>query len=265
MLLRSIYTEIKVRSDLKDTVKKVKSLNKRLKDMDEKKTEFLHIATHQLRGPITAIKGYTSLLRDGDYGKMEGEIQVPLQKIMSASEVMTDTINDYMDIARIEEKNLKLEPEDFKICDLVRERVEVTQVTAEEKGLELILDTTKGAQCTVHADKKNVTQVINALIENAIKYTKKGTVTVSGNKSEDGTKAYIHIKDSGIGIPKAELDGIFTKFSRASNAKESSIFGTGMGLFIAKSLMEANGGSIKATSGGKGKGTTFTIELPIMS
>jgi len=257
MLLNSFKKE-------QNSKKKLKKLNKKLKEMDEKKTEFLHIATHQLRGPITAIKGYTSLLRDGDYGKMEDEIQLPLQKIMSASEVMTDTINDYMDIARIEEKNLKLEPEDFKLCALVRERVEVARVNAEERGLKLVLDIPKGAECSVNADRKNITQVINALIENAIKYTKKGTVTVTGERVEGGTMARVHIKDSGIGIPKDELEGIFTKFSRASNAKESSIFGTGMGLFIAKSLMEANGGSIKASSEGNGKGTTFTIELPVV-
>ncbi len=244
--------------------KKLKKLNKRLKEMDEKKTEFLHIATHQLRGPVASINGYASLMRDGDYGKLAKAQVEPLQKILASSKIMTDTINDYMDIARIEEKNLTLEPEDFKLCKLVKERVEILQVSAEEKGIKLVVEIPTGKPCTVHADKKNITQAVNALLENAIKYTIKGTVTVQAERSEDGTRAIVHISDSGIGVPKGELEGLFTKFSRASNAEESSVGGTGMGLFIAKSLMEANGGTIAVSSEGLNKGTTFTIELPLL-
>jgi len=265
-LIKTVNREIKANERLQKQKKKLRQLNKRLVEMDEKKTEFLHIATHQLRGPITAIRGYTALLHDGDYGKMNNQIQVPLQKILVASEVMTDTINDYMDIARIEENRIKIKPEDLNLCEIVIQQMDMAKVHAEKQGIQFILDIDKesNSQCAVHADMKSIVQVLNALLENAIKYTPQGTVTLQAGHSADGKRAVIKVKDSGIGIPKAEIDNIFSKFSRASNAKQSSIFGTGMGLFIAKSLIEVNGGSINVASDGNGKGTTFTMELPLV-
>jgi signal transduction histidine kinase len=262
MLLRSTYNEVSIRSDLKETLKKVKKLNKKLKEFDEKKTEFLHMATHQLRGPVTAINGYASLIKDGDYGKVSKEMNEPIAKILSAGKVMKDTINDYMNIARIEENRLGPVATDFDLSALVRERAAVRRLSAKEKGITLEMDTSLSKEHRVHADKQNLTQVINALLENAIKYTKEGSVRVKMKPTKGGTHVQVAVSDSGIGVAKDELEGLFDKFSRASNAKKANIFGTGMGLFIAKGLMEANGGSIKATSEGENKGTTFTIELP---
>lgn len=244
---------------------KLKKINKRLIEMDKKKTEFLHIATHQLRGPVTSINGYASLIKNGDFGSLTKEQKHVLQKIIDSGKMMTDIINDYMDIARIEENNLILHKEYFYLCELVQERAEMLRTSAEKKGLRLVMKNVSGKICKVYADKKSISQVINSLLENAIKYTIKGEVTVYTEKSDDGKRAMVHISDSGIGIPKDEIDNIFVKFSRASNAKQSSVGGTGMGLFIAKSLIELNGGTISVHSDGLNKGTTFTIELPLVN
>ncbi len=259
MLLNSFKKEQKQR-------KKLKKLNKLLKEMDEKKNEFLHIATHQLRGPITSIQGYASLIKSGDYGQISDKILEPLKKILSASKAMSDTIEDYMSIARIEENNLTQTLTNFNLCQLVKERVDEQRNVAKDKGLKIETQLKSSGTCSVHADKHNLTQVVNALLENAIKYTKEGVITVSSkliDKEGIGKFVQIRVVDTGIGIPKGEISQIFEKFSRASNAKEADVSGTGMGLFIIKSLMEANGGSVSIASKGEGKGTTFTIELPL--
>ncbi len=242
--------------------KKLKKLNKKLNEMDEKKNEFLHIATHQLRGPITAIKGYTSLLREGDYGKIRPEMEAPIDHILSASKVMSETIADYMNIARIEEDDLRQSATKFDLCELVSERAETMRINAEKKNLRFTTNLLTESPCIILADRGNITQVINALLENAIKYTDVGSVTVEAKLVNKDKRVQVSVTDTGIGVAKHEVAGLFDKFTRADNAKESDAFGTGMGLFIAKSLIEANGGSIEVSSKGINRGTTFTIELP---
>ncbi|GEM_PF-5786789 len=265
VLLRTINREIHAREDLSISNKRFKKLNKRLEEMDEKKNEFLHIATHQLRGPITAINGYASLIVDGDYGAISAKAVKPVEKILSASKVMSETINDYMNIARIEEDNVVQNKTNFDLCKLVDERAGVLMVNAKEKSIDFkVKNIVPDNVCTVNADKNNITQVLNALIENAIKYTMKGNVTVESKLTNDNKKVSVSIKDTGIGVAKNEVAGLFDKFTRADNAKETDAFGTGMGLFIAKNLIEANSGSVKVESEGLNKGTTFTIELPVV-
>ena len=242
------------------------NLNKKLKELDEKKNEFLHIATHQLRGPITAINGYASLMVDGDYGKMPKSAKEPIENILSASKVMSETINDYMNIARIEEDNVVQNMTEFDLCKLVDDRAEVRLVNAQDKGIKMTIEhDVEDNKCMVKADKNNITQVLNALLENAIKYTHKGEVRVRTELSDDSKHVRVSIKDTGIGVAKDEVAGLFDKFTRADNAKETDAFGTGMGLFIAKNLIEANKGKIWVESEGLNKGSTFTIELPVIN
>lgn len=246
-----------------ESERELQKLNKRLKELDQKKNEFLHMASHQLRSPITSINGYASLIAEGQFGKVSKDMEEPLRKILSAGSIMNETIVDYLDIARIEDKSIELKPERFVLSELVAARVEELRVNAEKKGLTIVVKKMQHEDCEVVADKRNITQVVNALIENAIKYTKSGGITVQGERDEVLGVARVRVSDTGIGVPKDALPHLFEKFSRASNAKEADVFGTGMGLYIAKSLMELNKGSITVESDGEGAGTTSTIELPL--
>ncbi len=248
--------------------KELRRMNEYLKQMDRRKNEFLHIATHQMRGPVTAIAGYTSLLKEGLYGKAAKYMEEPLNRIEIATQSLNRAIDSYMNVARIEEGRLQLSPSEVVLCDLLNESVSSYKMLANQSGVDLILDIpadTDQSKCKTYIDKKTICEAIGSLIENAIKYTPSGgSVTVTGKLSDDKSNAIIHIKDTGIGIPKDELDDIFTKFSRASNAKSMHVSGTGMGLFVAKKLVEVNNGVLSVHSDGVGKGTTFTITLPLM-
>ncbi len=266
MIIHTMKKEISTKERIEEVATSLEKANKKLKELDEKKNEFLHIATHQLRGPITAINGYASLILEGDYGDMPKSAKVPINNILSASKVMSETINDYMNIARIEEDNVVQNMTEFDLCELVDERVEVRLVNAQDKGIKMTIEhDVEGDKCMVKADKNNITQVLNALLENAIKYTHKGEVQVRTELSESGKRVRVSIKDTGIGVAKGEVAGLFDKFTRADNAKETDAFGTGMGLFIAKNLIEANKGKIWVESEGLNKGSTFTIELPVVA
>jgi signal transduction histidine kinase len=266
LLSKSVFIEVQSREKVEKLAKRLKKLNKRLKVLDERKNEFLHIATHQLRGPITAINGYASLIKEGDYGQVSKKLHEPIANILSASKVMSETINDYMNIARIEEDNVVQNQTEFDLCKLVEERSEVRRINATDKGIDFKLENNvPGDKCVVRADNNNITQVLNALLENAIKYTHKGGVVVTTELVKSGKSVRVSINDTGIGVAKEEVAKLFDKFTRADNAKETDAFGTGMGLFIAKNLIEANGGSIYVDSDGIDKGTTFTIELPVVA
>lgn len=234
--------------------------NDRLKELDQLKSEFLSVASHQLRAPITAIRGYTSLLLEGDYGAPPDPMKEPLRRIEESARNMASSIEDYLDISRIEQGRMKYEKSDFNVVELAQKVIDEMSPVASRKGLTLSL-TPFGESLMVNADVGKIKQVISNLVDNAIKYTEKGGVTVTFAK-ESG-KARILISDTGVGIAPDEIDGLFEKFKRARNANKVNTSGTGLGLYVAKQLIAGHNGSIHIESGGLGKGSSFIIELPI--
>ena len=229
---------------------------------DDRKNEFISLATHQIRGPLGAIRGYVSLLLEGGYGNVPKEFIEPLDIIFRSTDTLNKTVSDFLDISRIEQGEMKYYLKDFNIVDLVHEVVDEMKLGIEKDNLELRLKISK-EECVVHEDKAKLKQVLINLVDNAHKYTKNGWIEIGLHKNKKETVIF-SVKDSGVGISKETMPLLFKKFSRAQDAHGVNILGTGLGLYIAKKILEAKGGRIWAESEGKNKGSQFFVELNIV-
>lgn len=232
--------------------------NEKLKGLDKLKTEFLSLASHQLRSPLTAIKGYASMLQEGDYGEVTEGAKDTINRIYLSSQSLTKVVEDLLDVTKIEQGGMKYEMAPFDIALLAEEMVKDLSISADKKGLKLEFNKEPGDKFIVNGDKEKIRQVILNLIDNSIKYTKIGGINV--NVKKENGKIIISIKDTGMGISKDMTANLFAKFERGEGAKENAS-GSGLGLYLAKQIMLAHKGRIWAESGGVGKGSIFSIEL----
>ena len=260
ILVRSVKREVAQREHIEKLAAQIEVANERLKDLDRLKSEFLSIASHQLRAPITAIRGYTSLIIKGDYGPVPEKMKDPLDRVTESARVMASSIEDYLNISRIEQGSLKYEFALVDIASIAQKVVEEMRPIALAKHLALNFSSKDGA-LTVQADFGKIKQVFSNLVDNAIKYTKEGSVSVTAEKAEG--KIRVTIADTGIGIAKEDLDKLFAKFTRAKDANKINTTGTGLGLYVAKQLVEGHKGTIRLESEGLGKGARFVVELPV--
>lgn len=232
--------------------------NDRLKELDQLKSEFLSFASHQIRSPLTAIGGYTSMLLEGDYGEMPEKIRDSVKVIDTSSQSLIKIVNEFLDISRIEQGRMKYEVVDFDAKNLTEEVVVELRPNVEKKGLTLEFSADAG-DYAVSSDMGKIKQVIGNVIDNSIKYTPHGSVKVHVERRAD--KILISITDTGIGISKEDIPKLFSKFTRAKDANKTNVSGTGLGLYVAKQMLEALHGKIWVESPGQGKGSTFFIEL----
>lgn len=260
-LVRSVRREVKQREELEVLAKNLEAANNRLKELDRLKSEFLSIASHQLRAPITAVRGYASNIAEGEYGPIPDYLKDPLQTMQESSRLMVNSIEDYLNISRIEQNRMKYEKSDFDIADLAKKVVKELVPVAEKRKLALTIAAPENLM--VNADIGKIKQVITNLVDNAVKYTKQGSVTVTVEHANKQAK--IVIADTGIGIAPDEIGGLFEKFKRARGANQVNTTGTGLGLYVAKQLIEGNGGKVRVESDGLGKGSRFIIELPALT
>jgi signal transduction histidine kinase len=259
-------------------------LNEQLKVHDKMQSEFINIAAHELRTPIQSILGYSELLKDSELQKEDGESRNVLHfitPILKNAQRLDKLANDILDVTRIENKQLKLNLEQFNLIDLVADIVQdfkennANAMTSKETNrsfnsrTELIQLTYEAAEefIFVEADKARITRVISNLLSNAIKFTKSGLISVKcrreyqtdeNNNAVHRENAIITIKDTGSGISPGILPRLFTKFATTSNS------GTGLGLFISKNIIEAHGGRIWAGNNQNESGASFSFSLPIV-
>ena len=258
-LIRSVKHEVEQRERIEALAKELESANDRLKDLDQLKSEFVSLATHQIRGPVAAIKGYASLILEGDFGPVPDKVQEPVETIFQSSSALAGIVQDFLDISRIEQGRMKYDIADVDMSKLVSDVATELRQVAQRKHLSLTLGVTPNI--TVTADAGKLRQVIENLIDNSVKYTPRGGITVS--LMAEGGKALLRISDTGVGIKPEVLPKLFQKFSRAEDASKANLLGTGLGLYVAKQLITAQGGDIRAESQGEGKGSTLTVELPM--
>jgi signal transduction histidine kinase len=244
------------------TNQKLGEANDRLKQLDQLKSEFLSVASHQLRAPITAIKGYVANVLEDSYGAVPEYLKEPLEVVQESTRVMTSSIEDYLDVSRIEQGRMKYEMSSVDVTALARRASEELKPLAEKKGL--VLSFTEAPEIIVEGDFGKIKQVFTNLIDNAIKYTENGSVAVSIVKDDTKKVARFMTNDTGIGIPADEIGKLFEKFTRARGANSVNTTGTGLGLYVAKSLVEGHGGTIHIESDGPGKGSRFIVELPLV-
>lgn len=263
LLIRSVLKEIENREKGERLARYLANANARLREIDKQKTDFVSIASHQLRSPIAAIKGYASLIVDGSYGNVPEKLQEPLHRVLESGQRIAIMVDDFLNITRIEQGRMTYNMVPQNICTLIETVIGELRVVAEEKGLTLAMSCDNKENYLVKVDEGKMKQIFSNLIDNSIKYTQEGSITVSISTLDPEHKVLVKIKDTGIGIAPEEIQNLFQKFNRASNANEANVLGTGLGLYIAREIMKAHQGWINVESEGVGKGSTFTVELPV--
>jgi signal transduction histidine kinase len=267
-VIRNVIKEISLRekddklvSDMTDLNQTLEKTNVKLKDLDQKKSEFMSLATHQLRAPLTAMRGYYSMIQDGTFGKIDNpEIEDVINKISRSTTDLTMIVEDYLNISRIEQGRMQYNFVSIDIADIVNDVIKEVSPTVHHAGLTLNLNYDTSQKYIVSVDQGKIKQVIFNIIDNSIKYTPKGSINVSITKTTN-KKVLISIKDTGVGIKSGVIPQLFKKFTRAPDASDTNILGTGLGLYVADQILKAHDGHTWAQSEGQDKGSQFYIEL----
>ncbi|MEI7621894.1 MAG: ATP-binding protein, partial [Candidatus Moraniibacteriota bacterium] len=260
---------------------KLASANEQLLKLDAAKTEFISIASHQLRTPITAIKGFVSLVLEGSYGEISPGVQDALKKVYISSERLVHLIEDLLNISRIESGRMIFEFEKAEIGKLLEELHENFLLIANQQKFYLNLKLPAEPLPQVTMDSFKIRELVSNFIDNALKYTEKGGVEISaevrdsgvvvdengfvivGKKTAFGKVVRITVADTGIGVPKDEIPNLFKKFSRGKDVSRLHAGGTGLGLYVGKAIAQAHHGQVWVESAGAGLGSQFIIEIPI--
>lgn len=257
-LIKSVKREVEQREILEHITQELSDANEKLKGLDKLKTEFVSLASHQLRSPLTAIKGYVSMLSEGDYGEVPEEAKGAISRIFMSCQNLTKVVEDLLDVTKIEQGGMKYVMAPFNLVEVANDMAKDLSIAAKNKGLELNYVSDPSAICTVNGDKEKIRQVILNLIDNSIKYTLVGKIDISV-KSENG-KTLFSVSDTGVGMNEQVKASLFQKFARGDGAKINTS-GSGLGLYLAKEIVEAHKGKVWVESEGLNKGSTFKMEL----
>lgn len=262
LLIRSVIKEVDTRERIELLATDLQKANDRLTELDRQKSEFVSFATHQLRAPLTAMKGYASLLLEGDMGKLPDEARQGVERIYDSTKTLTSIVDDYLNVSRIELGTMKYAFETIDLKMLIEDTIAELKPNIDKSGLAFSFAAeSTGADWRITADRDKLKQVIANVIDNSMKYTPKGSIAVTLSLDRPRHRFIFAVKDTGVGIVPETLPRLFQKFSRADNANKVNIRGTGLGLFVAKQMVEAHHGTIRAESPGEGKGSTFVVEL----
>jgi len=258
IIIRSVRKEVEQREKLEVLTKKLEKANEKLKELDQLKTEFLSLASHQFRSPLTAMKGYASLILEGSYGDVNPAVKDAVDKIFTSSNSLADVVQDFLDVSRIEQGKMKYDFEKVDLKDLTQEVVGELKPNLSQAGLEISLEAPE-QNYFVNIDKGKIKQVLINIIDNAQIYTKEGSIKITLRKEK--SKVLVAVSDTGIGMTEEEIKKLFGKFVRNEKAKKTNIKGTGLGLYIVKKIIEVHKGKIWVKSEGLGRGSTFFVEL----
>lgn len=260
LIIRSVRREVEQREVLQKLTKDLEAANEELKNTEKLKAEFFSFAAHQVKSPMAVIKGYASLIGDGTLAGVPPEkIMEIAKKIGAAASRTLSMVNNLLDMRKIEEGRMVYAFEELNVVPPIRTIVTDLETIAKDKELALTFEASQ-EEIMLNMDIQKFTQVIQNLIDNAVKYTDAGWVKVSVSLN-DG-KVLFAVSDSGRGISKEFAEKMFTQFAR-DPALSKDTKGTGLGLFIAKQIVEAHGGRIWASSEGEGSGSTFSVEIPV--
>lgn len=236
-------------------------LANKLREVDQMKDEFISMTSHELRAPITGIRGYLAMIGDGSFGQLPPDAREKVQMVLTETNRLRDLVEDLLDVSRIEQGRVKLEIMAIPMKSIFDNLVNSFARQAEEKKLALSVDL-PDPSITVMADHNKLTQIMVNLVSNAIKYTPRGSVTISAVVVEEKKKMVkIKVTDTGMGMSAKNREHLFEKFYRIRNEQTDRITGTGLGLWITKALVGMMKGEIYVDSI-EDKGTEFTVILP---
>ena len=245
---------VTLQNKVDEATSKLRHTNEQLKALDEAKDDFISMASHQLRTPLTSVKGYISMILDGDTGKITALQKKMLGQAFFSSQRMVYLISDLLNVSRLKTGKFAIEPKVVNLVDLINE--EMIQLLETSKSKDVTLNYLKPTHFPdLYLDEIKTRQVVMNFIDNAIHYTPPGG-KVDIILEETPQTIEFRVVDNGIGVPKSEVHHLFTKFYRASNARKTRPDGTGLGLFMAKKVIIAEGGSVLFESK-ENEGSTF--------
>ncbi len=227
------------------------------------RNEFLSLVSHQMRSPLTGTKYIFEIMLSGKTDPITPNQTELLTQGYRANERMLLLVNDLLSLTRMADGDTPFDYADCDIDALIKEVIDEITPNAKKKSIRILKEFPTQPLPHIQCDEKKIRFVISNLIDNAVKYTPSaGTITVTARTEENNRNILISVADTGIGIPEEEMDKLFTKFYRASNANSSSKIGTGLGLYIARNIVDRHYGRIWVESE-QHKGSTFFVSLPI--
>ncbi|MFZ6035547.1 MAG: sensor histidine kinase [Patescibacteria group bacterium] len=241
---------------------------KRIRVAERQKTEdrrssFISIISHQLRTPLSVIKGYLEGVLTGDQGELNDGQKEYLQEALEINRDTIKLVNDYLEVVRLDVDKITVHREDFDLTALIQAEISKLTPLARASNCELIFTPPAQPLPSVFADRIKIRQVIENIFTNAIKYSGGKGRTVVTLAQQENMIAF-SAADNGVGVPADQLEEVFTKFTRGKNVIHKDTTGSGIGLFLAKMIVQAHGGEIWLEST-EGKGTTVHFTLPISS
>jgi signal transduction histidine kinase len=228
------------------------------------KTEFVSLAAHQLRTPLAGIKWtLETVLEEKDEANLPEEIVDFIKKAAEANERMVSLVNELLNVTRIEEGRYVYDPKNVNMKKVVEASLKEHKEEIERKGIKFSLSQPEKDISFVKADEEKLTVVVQNFLDNALKYTKEGEISLKLEELKEEKKIKVSVSDTGVGIPEEEKIKIFNKFVRGENVQRMDTEGSGLGLFISKNIIEAHKGEIGFDSK-EGGGSTFFFTLPII-
>ena len=264
LVTKLVHSEIRKRKNLEALAKKLNKLNQNLTALESMRSGSATTAPHQLRSPLTVIKGYVSFLQEGIDNATNGSGQEALSKIFASTDRLDRLVSDLLNLSHLESGEVKYTFEQGDIREVIKESVEACQEEANSRGIEIRIMRSSSEVPPVTFDRNKIREVLVNLIENALKYSDKGSVIKITTNVDANRRVRVEVSDNGIGIPEKYLGKLFTKFFRTDNAKASDPEGLGIGLYFVKKVIQAHKGAVCATSTGLGKGSVFSFSLPIV-
>ncbi len=259
MLVRGVRKEIQQREQVEKLAANLADANQKLEELNDMKSNFVSIASHQLRAPIGGVRGYLLLMQEGDYGKVPKKMLDVYGQCIDQLDHLLHVINMFLDITKIESGKIELTKEKTDLRPLAESAMKDNLRGAENKGLKLTVTLPKQS-IEAEVDGAKVREIMFNFIENAIKYTQTGSIAASLARTAYAVE--FRVKDTGMGIVQEEVPKLFAKFVRAGGGFRVA-HGSGLGLYIAKTMAEAHGGTVFVESEGEGKGSTFGFRLPL--
>lgn len=263
LLIKSVVREVRNREQIAQLAKELAENNEELKKLDRAKSEFISIASHQLRAPLTVIKGYISLIIEGTLGAVAEAMREPLRRAFFSTEQLVKLVTSLLDLSRIEAGKIRYEFAAHDFTNLVMGIVEEFRPVARERGVALTFNPPQELPAVFLFDSDKIREVVINLVDNAVKYSPQGEpveITVAPS-SESSVR--LSVTDSGIGIRQEDIGQLFTKFTRTDASRKIDPNGMGIGLYFVKRVVEDHRGKVWVESEGVGKGSTFFVELPL--
>lgn len=263
LIIRSVLKEVQSRQQIEQLAGELKTANKELGRINQAKSDFISMASHQLKTPLSIIKGYVSMTLEGSFGNLSKKITDQLQKVYISNERLIALVDDLLNLSRVEEGRMKYDFSKECIADIVQQIVDEVQMPAQRKKLQLIWKRPT-EKLYARVDLNKMRNVIFNLVDNAIKYTATGSITITVYKHDIFLR--VAVSDTGRGISSQQIKKLFTKFTRVLEGSGGlTTSGFGLGLYVAKFIVEEHKGHVWAESAGLGKGSTFILELPLIS